>query len=173
VAGSTSVTRMKSFPPHVDGDLKNPGIVRLSPHKRDCGASSVASCWANRVASSWATLAVVCVLALGGCNEAPPPLSGGKPVSHWVEASRDADAKTRREAVFKLGNAGATSPSAMPAVIAALKDRDARVRQEAILAIVKFGDAAKEAAPTLEDIRKNDRDSRAREYAGKALRTLQ
>ena len=57
--------------------------------------------------------------------------------------------------------------------MAALKDHDARVRQEAILAIAKFGDAAKESIPTLEVIRNSDRDSRAREYAGKALRKLQ
>ena len=130
-------------------------------------------CPTNGNVWSRATWGVVCFLAAAGCVESPPPLSGGKPVSYWVDASQDSDAKTRREAVFKLGNAGATSPAAMPAVIAALKDRDARVRREAILAIAKFGEAAKEAMPTLQYIRENDRDARARDYAGKALRRFE
>ena len=60
-----------------------------------------------------------------------------------------------------------------PAVTAALKDNDPAVRREAILALVKFGAAAKEAAPILTEMRRNDRDAQVRSHAAKALESLE
>ena len=109
-----------------------------------------------------------------GCGgKAAPTMAGGKPVSHWVEELRSPDPKHRKEAVEKLGNVGPADPVAFPAVCGALKDTDPRVRCEAILAVLKFDTAAKESVPLLDDLRKNDRDARVREYAARAVERLQ
>ncbi|HEV3256000.1 MAG TPA: HEAT repeat domain-containing protein, partial [Gemmataceae bacterium] len=92
------------------------------------------------------TVAVLAAL-LSGCGKPQPTTAGGKPVSYWVEALHDRDARLRKQAAFKLGNVGPADAAALPALIGALKDRDARVRCEAILALVKFGPDAKEAIP--------------------------
>ncbi len=89
---------------------------------------------------------VIAVLLVGGCSKSPSMLSGGKPVSHWVAALKNStDAKSRKDAAFKLGNVGPSDPSAYPALVEALKDRDAVVRCETILALLKFGSAAQQA----------------------------
>ncbi len=116
--------------------------------------------------------AVVVALCAAGCGEARPTLAGGKPVSHWTAALRDPDARVRREAAAKLGNAGPADPAALPALTDALNDPDAAVRRAAILALVKFGPAAREAAPALEELRQRDRDPQVRAYAGRALEKL-
>ena len=119
------------------------------------------------------TLAIPLVVLLGGCSKAQPPLAGGKPVAHWVEALQSPDAKARKRAAFKLGNVGPADPAALPALIGALKDRDAGVRQEAILALLKCGPAAREAIPALSDLQKSAPDAQTRTYAAKALANLQ
>lgn len=108
-----------------------------------------------------------------GCGKSPPTLAGGRPVSYWVGALRDPDAKVRKKAAFKLGNVGTADPAAFPALLGALEDRDAVVRREVILALVKFGPAAKEAIPALTAVQEKDRDAKARAYASKALVKLQ
>jgi len=115
------------------------------------------------------------VLALGliGCGKATPTLAGGKPVSYWVQAIHAPDPHLRKEAVFKLGNVGATEAEALPAVTEALRDSNAVVRREAILALLKFGDEAKSAMHILTDLRQHDRDAQVRSYAAKALDKLQ
>jgi len=119
-------------------------------------------------------LLAVLTVPLFGCHQSPPTLAGGKPVSHWVETLRsDPDAKSRKEAAFKLGNVGPTDPTAFPALMESLKDRDATVRNEAILAILKFGPTALEAVPTLTELRDRDRDPKVRDSAAKALKKLQ
>ena len=119
-------------------------------------------------------LLAVLTVPLFGCRESPPTLAGGKPVSHWVEVLKNSpDAKTRKEAAFKLGNVGPTDPTAFPTLIEALKDREAVVRHEAILAILKFGPTALEAVPTLTELRDRDRDPKVRDSATKALEKLQ
>ena len=112
-------------------------------------------------------------LAICGCREHQPTLSGGKPPAHWLEAVKDPDVKVRKTAVFKLGNAGPNEPAAFPAVMDALKDPEPVVRCEAVLAILKFGDQARVAEPKLAELHKNDRDAKVRSYAGKALDKLQ
>src|SRR5438046_8548903 len=77
-------------------------------------------------------LVVLLAVASSGCSRPQPTLAGGKPVSHWVEALQSPDAKLRKEAAFKLGNVGATDPTAFPALVGALKGRDAAVRCEAV-----------------------------------------
>ena|ERR1035438_3194674 len=119
-------------------------------------------------------VAAFALLLLSGCRKAEPPLSGGKPVNHWVQVLKDEnDPSLRKTAAFKLGNVGPTDPVVLPALTGALKDADANVRCEAILALVKCGPAAKEAVPALTEVQNQDRDAKVRSYAGKALEKLQ
>jgi HEAT repeat protein len=117
-------------------------------------------------------IAVLCGL-LVGCGQTRPTLSGGKPVEHWVQALNDPDARVRKDAASKLGNAGPVNSDVLPALVAALKDPDAKVRCEVIFALVKFGPDAKEAVPILTELRKSDSDARVRTYAGEALEKIQ
>jgi HEAT repeat protein len=107
-------------------------------------------------------------LLLTGCGQAPPALSGGKPVSYWVQALKDSDPALRKKAAFKLGNAGPADAAVVPALLAALKDEDAGVRSAGILALVKFGPDAREAIPTLAAMEQDDSDDQVRDYAAKA-----
>jgi HEAT repeat protein len=110
--------------------------------------------------------------ALLGCGKSEPALSGGKPVSYWVDALRAPDPRVRKEAAFKLGNAGPIEPTVYPAVVAALGDADAQVRVEVVKSLVKFGPAAKEAVPTLTELQQKDPDARVRTLAGRAIDLL-
>jgi HEAT repeat protein len=114
---------------------------------------------------SVALLAVV----VSGCARAEPTLSGGKPVDHWIKALTEPDAKVRKTAAFKLGNAGPVDAAVFPALVAGLKDSDPAVRCEVILALLKFGPVAKEAIPALTDLRQQDEEPKVRDYAAKAL----
>ena len=112
------------------------------------------------------------LLFIAGCGPAAPTLSGGKSVSHWVDALRDADPKKREEAVEKLGNVGSADPASYPALAGALKDSSARVRGAAILGIVKIRPAAKAAVPALQELKDHDPDPGVRDYAAKALKNI-
>ena len=114
-------------------------------------------------------------LLLAGCGGRPDlALSGGKPVEARLRALQDANPKTRREAVAKLGNVGATDPHVVPALQGALNDKDARVRGAAILALVKCGaGAATPALPALAELQVNDSDRKVRDYAKEALAAFQ
>jgi HEAT repeat protein len=107
-----------------------------------------------------------------GCGKARPALAGGKPVSHWVEALRDPDARVRKRAVAKLGNVGPGDPSVLPALVGALKDRDPGVRGEAVLAVLKCGPAAGEAVPVLAELERQDPAPEVRSRAARALERL-
>src|SRR5205085_2838518 len=98
---------------------------------------------------------------------------GGKPLDHWVKAAQDPDARQRKTAVCKLGNAGAGEAAAWTALCAALRDRDAEVRREAIVALMKCGPRAQEAVAILTELRGSDPDVQVRVFAGKALQKLQ
>jgi HEAT repeat protein len=118
-------------------------------------------------------VAVAALAMLGtGCTQAPP-LSGGKPVDHWVQAMQSPDAQVRKTAVVKLGNTGAAEPEVWAAISGALGDADAGVRREAILALMKCGPRAADALPVLVELAQRDSDAQVREYAGKALKKLQ
>lgn len=113
-------------------------------------------------------------ILLSGCaGKEAPTLSGGKPVSYWVEACRNPDPKMRKKAVFKLGNVGASDAAVLPTLIGTLKDADAGVRCDAILALLKCGADAKDAIPALTDVQRQDRNTTVRAYAAKALEILQ
>lgn len=120
-------------------------------------------------------LSGIALALLAGCSQPPAAtLSGGKPVSHWVEALQSSpDAKVRKEAAFKLGNVGPADPSAFTALAGALKDRETVVRCEVILALVKFGSAAREVLPALSELRDRDPDTKVRGYAAKAVEAIQ
>ncbi len=117
-------------------------------------------------------LMAMALVFAAGCGAAAPTLAGGKSVSHWVDALRDADPKKREEAVEKLGNVGSADSTAYPALVGALKDPNARVRGAAILALGKPGAAAKAAVPALRDLKEHDPDPGVRDYAAKALKNL-
>ncbi|HLJ94008.1 MAG TPA: HEAT repeat domain-containing protein [Gemmataceae bacterium] len=106
-----------------------------------------------------------------GCARTPATQAHGKPVSFWVQALHDADARVRKRAVHSLGNVGAADPAAIPALIEAVQDRDAKVRGEAILALLRIGPDAKEAIPILTEAQK-DKDPQVRSYAVKALEKM-
>jgi HEAT repeat protein len=112
---------------------------------------------------------VLLLILLSGCGRAQPTMAGGK----WAEVLRDRDPKTRKKAVFILGNIGPSDPAVLPALIGALKDADAGVRCEAILALLKYGPRTAEAIPALTEAREKDRDAKVRSYAAKALEKLQ
>ncbi len=117
--------------------------------------------------------ACVIAIALSGCGRSGPKFAGGKPMSYWLQALQTGDAKQRQKAVFKLGNAGATDPVVLPAVIADLKDRDPAVRCEAILAVVKNGRGASAAIPALTELQQRDPNTQVRSYATRARAKLQ
>src|ERR1700730_13646787 len=98
---------------------------------------------------------LLAITVLPGCGQQGPPLSGGQPVSYWLGALKDGDAKLRQKAVTKLGNVGTTDAAVFPALIEALRDADASVRREVVLALMKFGPDAKEAVPILGDVQRN------------------
>jgi HEAT repeat protein len=112
------------------------------------------------------------LVLLSGCGPSLPTLAGGKPVSYWIEALQDPDAKVRKNAVFKLGNVGPADAAVFPALREALKDPDARVRREAILGLMKYGPGAQEAVPILIELQRDDRDAQVRSCAARALEKL-
>jgi HEAT repeat protein len=121
---------------------------------------------------------LLCVWAVGlaalsaGCGKEQVPTAGGHTLDHWVQVAQSADARMRKRALLKLGNAGASDPAVVPALIAALRDRDPGVRAEAALALLKIGPAAREAVPALTAAQK-DRDARVRTFAARALEKVQ
>jgi len=116
-------------------------------------------------------LLLVLLLALAGCGGSTPlpTLSGGKPVSYWIEELHNKDAAKRKHAVAKLGNVGPADPATLPAIVAELNDKDASVRREAIMAVVKFGTKASDAVPILTRLRDHDPDNVVRRYSVEAL----
>jgi HEAT repeat protein len=107
-----------------------------------------------------------------GCGKEQPTLAAGKPVSHWLTAVHDPDAKVRKQAVQKLGNVGSSEMEVPAALTEALRDPDAGVRSEAILALMKCGPAAQDALPVLTDLHSRDRNEKVRAYAGRAVEKL-
>ena len=116
-------------------------------------------------------LAAACFVA--GCAKVEPTLSGGQPVSHWIETLKSKDAKERQMAALKLGNVGPSDAAVVPALLGALKDPAAEVRRETIVALVKCGAEARRALPALATLRQSDRDPKVRDYAGRAMSKLQ
>ena len=108
---------------------------------------------------------------VAGCSQ-PPPLSGGKPIDHWVKAAQAPDPALRKAAVCKLGNAGAPDVPAWTALSSALRDRHAQVRREAILALMKCGRRAQETVPVLRELEQHDPDPQVRVHARKAVQKL-
>jgi hypothetical protein len=115
---------------------------------------------------------LVLALSLNGCGPKALPLAGGKPVSHWIAALRDADPVLRRKAVRKLGNVGPTDGNVFPALLGALQDTDVQVRAEAVGSLLKFGRQAREAVPLLRPMRRHDPSARVRCLAGKVLQRI-
>jgi HEAT repeat protein len=116
---------------------------------------------------------LVAAFVAAGCAKVEPALSGGQPVSYWVEALQSKDAKERQKAALKLGNVGPGDAAVVPALLGALKDPAAEVRRETIVALVKCGADARPALPALANLRQSDRDPKVRDYAGKAMSKLQ
>ncbi len=117
------------------------------------------------------TLGIAVVLAAAGCGgeERGPLLAGGREVKSWVADLRDPKPTVRRTAAFKLGNVGDADPTVAAALLQALSDKDPLVRCDAVLAVVKLKEPTDEAFDRLRAMSREDRDSRARELASKAL----
>ncbi len=113
------------------------------------------------------------VVLLAGCGAAQPTSVGGKSVDYWVRALHDPNARMRKRAALKLGNAGAVDGTVIPALMEALQDRDPGVRAEAVLALLRIGSAAREASSALQERATRDRDATVRAYALKALEKVQ
>ena len=114
-------------------------------------------------------LVLALAILVAGCGGPPTPLTvHDKPVTHWLQALHDPDAKARRKAIEALSNVGAENPAIIPALIEALDDREAGVRGAAVLALLKIGPEAGEAVPALRKAQK-DKDVKVRTYATKAL----
>src|SRR5262245_38352935 len=112
-------------------------------------------------------------VAIAGCGQPPAPKTAHyQPVSHWVAALNDTDAKARKQAVRILGNVGNNDAAVIPALIQALADTDASVRIEAIIGLMKIGPPAKDAIAALENIKTKDSDAKARTYAGRAIERI-
>jgi HEAT repeat protein len=118
-------------------------------------------------------IVALCAMGMTGCGKSPPTLAGGKPVSHWIEAAQHPDAETRRQALFKLGNAGPADAEVLPTLMRALGDVVPGVRSEAILALVKMGPQAKKAIAVLTEMREQDSDGTVRSHAAKAVEMIQ
>jgi HEAT repeat protein len=117
-------------------------------------------------------LLILLAFLAGGCRSKPTPMSGGKPLSHWLAALQSGDDAARKTAAFKLGNAGAADPAVLPALLKALKDHNADVRRAAIVALMKCGPGAREAIPILDELQRLDHDANVRTCAGLALHKL-
>ena len=114
-------------------------------------------------------------LSLVGCGKSPELLTAsGQPVEFWLEALKapNTDAKQRLKAVKTLSNIGPAHPQVIPALIEALEQPDATLRGEVILALFKSGPAAKAALPALERLSQSDKDAKVRDYAKKAIATI-
>jgi HEAT repeat protein len=116
-------------------------------------------------------LSMALVVGAGCSRQRAPVTAHGQPVSHWLEALKDPDARTRKKAVTALGHVGDADPAAIPALTEALKDRDPSVRDTAVLALLNIGPAAKSAVPALNDAQ-NDRNPTVRDHAGKAIERI-
>jgi HEAT repeat protein len=123
-------------------------------------------------------LAVVCLVGLGVPAVRADFL--GKSVADWQKELNDADAKVRRSAAFALGRLGAGAQPAVRDLVRRLRDQDGGVRAMAASALGDItkalnGDALdvwEEAAGTLVDVLKNDKDAHVRRGAAYALGTF-
>ncbi len=113
------------------------------------------------------------LVAVGGCRKSQPTLTGGQELGYWINATRDVDPRMRKEAVFKLGNAGPIDPSVLSTLTAKLQDPSPPVRCETILAIVKCCPLAGDpVVGELEKLAKFDADAKVRDYAWRAKEKL-
>jgi HEAT repeat protein len=90
-------------------------------------------------------------------------------VKSWIADLHDSKPQVRRQAVLKLGNVGDSDPAAAEALAEALQDSDALVRRDAIRAVAKLKQPGALIKERLESMSHTDKDSLARDLAGKAL----
>jgi HEAT repeat protein len=116
----------------------------------------------------------IVLAAIAGCGgeDRGPLLAGGREVKSWVADLHDPKPQVRRQAVLKLGNVGDDDPTVTDALAEALHDTDLQVRRAAILAVVKLKQPGLAIKNQLDTMSKSDKDSRARDLAGKALDRL-
>ena len=87
----------------------------------------------------------------------------------WIADLHNPSPRVRRQAVFSLGNAGDFDPATADALAEALQDSDALVRRDAIRAVAKLRQPGALIKQRLETMSHSDKDSLARDLAGKAL----
>jgi HEAT repeat protein len=116
-----------------------------------------------------AFLAMISILPGCGGENRGPILAGGREVKSWIADLHDPKPEVRRNAVLKLGNVGDSDPAAAEALAEALQDSDALVRRDSIHAVAKLTHPGAVIKERLETMSRSDKDSLARELAGKAL----
>jgi HEAT repeat protein len=95
---------------------------------------------------------VAVLLLLLGCSltwAAPEPTYKGKPLPEWIKALASDDPAVRRDAAGALGQIGAGSSEAAPALVKALTDTDEQVRR---LAIASLGELRPDAKVVIEPL---------------------
>jgi HEAT repeat protein len=97
--------------------------------------------------------------------------ANGGDLGELVKQLKDGDNETRRAAAKSLGEGGAESKQAVPALIYALKDRDMFVRRFSAQALGAIGPDARSAAPAL-TAALNDPRKEVQESAAHALGRL-
>jgi len=86
------------------------------------------------------SLAVQALKEIGtGAAETKEPVYEGKPLSVWVKALKEGDAKSREDAAFALMKMGPAAREAMPALSAALTDPNLEVVKFAAITLGKIG----------------------------------
>jgi HEAT repeat protein len=122
-----------------------------------------------------AVAAVVLASAIvSGCarEERGPLLVGGRELKSWLADLHNPRPQVRRQAVLKLGNVGQADLAVAESLAGALLDTDALVRRDAVLAIAKLREPGPGVMERLEIMSRNERDSRVRDAASRALTHL-
>jgi HEAT repeat protein len=124
-----------------------------------------------RRTTAMAMAVLATIAALPGCSreEHGPILSGGREVKSWIADLHHAKPQVRRQAVLKLGNVGDHDPAAAEGLAEALLDSDALVRRDAIRAVSKLKQRSALIKERLQAMSQSDKDSLARDLAGKVL----
>jgi HEAT repeat protein len=98
------------------------------------------------------------------------PVSGGRPLSAWIEDLKAPSAQIRNAAAYEIASMGPKAKAAVPALIVLLDDPQASVRMPATVALLEIGPAAADAIPALEKVAKDDLNDDVAAGARRALR---
>jgi len=101
------------------------------------------------------------------------PVSGGRPLSEWIQDLTAPAPQTRNAAAYEIAGMGSAAAAAVPALIATLDDPIAAVRFPAVIALMEIGPAAKAAVPRLQQMEEEEINDEIAAAARRALRRIQ